>query len=61
MPIYEFACECGHITEKLIRTSNKEIDWEFQKCEVCGELAPRIISQGSFKLKGKWFKSSGEY
>ncbi|CAB4214057.1 hypothetical protein UFOVP1457_17 [uncultured Caudovirales phage] len=44
--IFEFACENGHLTERLIDYESKSI-----RCE-CGETANRILSAPAFKLEG---------
>lgn len=58
MPIYEYKCQCDKIFEKLVKYEDRN---RCQNCE-CGKPAMRIpISKSSFQLKGKWFKTSGEY
>lgn len=62
MPIYEYKCAEGHITEKLISIRMSEEDQLIQECTLCGRPAGKIdISKGSFALKGNWFKTKGEY
>ena len=52
MPIYEFKCPSGTITEKLVKIDTEEIE-----CPKCHKKAKRIISLCSFELKGGgWFK-----
>ena len=51
MPIYEFKCPNGRITEGLVRMDTKEIE-----CPKCHKKAKKIISLCSFELKGGgWF------
>lgn len=58
MPIFEYKCDCGLVFEKIVKHNDRN---EPQECE-CGKLAAKIpISQCSFQLKGKWFKTGGEY
>lgn len=59
MPIYEYKCpSCNEVQEKLVRHSDP--DKEHALCK-CGGEAERIISLGSFELKGDWFKTTGKY
>lgn len=59
MPIYEYDCPKHGTFEKLL--SRAEAD-KPQPCPVCNsETTRREISQSSFTLNGKWFKSCGEY
>ena len=55
MPIYEYQCtECDNITEK-IETFKSEI--RTIMCPFCNGISNRILSLGSFHLKGSgWFK-----
>lgn len=51
MPIYEFECPSGTITERLVEKDIKEIE-----CPKCHKKARRIISLSTFVLKGGgWF------
>lgn len=61
MPLYEYKCASEHLTTKLISHSLPEAQKEKQPCDACGEVATRIISLGSFELKGDWFKTKGSY
>ena len=55
MPIYEYKCDvCEEITEDFdnITSTNTTIE-----CSLCGQPANRIMSLGSFHLKGSgWYK-----
>jgi putative FmdB family regulatory protein len=55
MPIYEYKCEvCDEITEEFdkITSTTKTIE-----CSLCGQPSTRIMSLGSFHLKGGgWYK-----
>jgi putative FmdB family regulatory protein len=41
MPIYEYSCEAGHVTERLVSLN---ADIETIKCGECENPAERIIS-----------------
>ena len=64
MPIYEYECsKCGRITEVCQKFSDPHLN----KCDMCGGLVKKIISQNTFHLKGSgWYvtdyasKSSGD-
>lgn len=50
MPLYEFKCECGQVTEKLCKMGTEE-----SKC-TCGKTAKLQMSLGAFKLEGTgWY------
>ena len=55
MPIYEFRCtECDEISEEMLsfRDKTKTI-----KCPICNNKSEKIMSLGSFHLKGSgWYK-----
>ena len=55
MPIYEYKCDvCEEITEEFdkITSTTKTIE-----CSLCGQPAKKIMSLGSFHLKGAgWYK-----
>lgn len=58
MPTYEYKCSaCAHAWEEVQKINDKKIE----KCPECEEkTAQRLISGGSFILKGTgWFKSGG--
>lgn len=47
MPLYEYRCECGEITETLRKESIKTI-----KCPECGKKAKRQMSVSHGRVKG---------
>jgi putative FmdB family regulatory protein len=50
MPIYEYQCKkCGYIFEQIEFKGIKKIS---TICPVCENIAPRVISSGSFRIKG---------
>ena len=55
MPIYEFRCtECDEVSEEMLSFKDKK---KTIKCPDCGNKAERILSLGSFHLKGSgWYK-----
>lgn len=54
MPIYEYQCqECGHIIEVLNGVPASK------KCGRCTGIIQKIISQGTFQLKGPGWYSDG--
>ena len=54
MPVYEFECSEGHITEELVRMGTQST-----KCAKCKKKAKKIISQCSFELKGGGWYADG--
>ena len=54
MPVYEFQCECGQISESLVRMDTKTIE-----CPKCHKEAKKIISACSFELKGGGWYADG--
>ncbi|MBW1758832.1 MAG: zinc ribbon domain-containing protein [Deltaproteobacteria bacterium] len=51
MPVYEFECPEGTITEKFVKMGTEEIE-----CPNCHKKAKKIISRCTFELKGGgWF------
>ena len=54
MPVYEFECKCGVVTEDLVPMGTKEIE-----CPACHEKAPKIISRCTFELKGGGWYADG--
>lgn len=53
MPYYEFECkDCKTVTEEHVKMGTKTFP-----CKSCGKTAVKIMSMGSFHLKGGgWFK-----
>lgn len=43
----DFACECGHVTERFIDSQVDEV-----QCSECGGMAKRVISFGTISLDG---------
>lgn len=54
MPVYEFECPEGTITEKFVPMDTKTI-----KCPKCSKRAKKIISTCTFKLKGGGWYADG--
>jgi len=54
MPVYEFECKCGKITEKIVRMDTRKI-----KCPVCHKEAKKIMSRCTFELKGSGWYADG--
>jgi len=54
MPVYEFECPKGTVTERIVKVETDTID-----CPECGEKAKKIISQCSFELKGGGWYADG--
>lgn len=54
MPVYEFKCSQGTVTEKFVKMGT-----EFIKCPMCNKKAKKIISSCSFKLKGGGWYADG--
>ena len=55
MPIYEFRCtECDEVSEEMLSFKSKK---KTINCPVCGSRSEKILSLGSFHLKGSgWYK-----
>jgi len=54
MPVYEFECTEGHITEKLLPIGTKHT-----KCAKCSKRAKKILSACTFELKGGGWYADG--
>ncbi len=54
MPVYEFECSCGEISEELVKMGTRSIN-----CPKCGDKAKKIISTCSFELKGGGWYADG--
>jgi putative FmdB family regulatory protein len=54
MPIYEFMCPSGTITEKCVKMGTEEI-----RCPKCHQKTKKIPSSFSFELKGGGWCADG--
>jgi len=55
MPIYEYRCEaCDHTFDKITKYEDK-----VQECAECGASSKRLISAGSFILRGGGWAKDG--
>ena len=54
MPVYEFKCPEGTITEKFVKMGTKQIE-----CPKCRKKAKKILSPCTFSLKGGGWFSDG--
>ena len=54
MPVYEFRCPDGTITERLVKMGTKKIE-----CPKCHRTAKKIISPSKFVLKGGGWYADG--
>jgi len=54
MPIYEFKCPNGTVTEKFVKMGTKEIE-----CPKCHQKAKKLISLCTFELKGGGWYADG--
>lgn len=54
MPVYEFQCKCGHITEALVRMDTQTVE-----CPHCQDKAKKIMSACRFELKGGGWYADG--
>lgn len=54
MPVYEFECQCGKVTEELVRMNTEQIE-----CPKCHKMAKKIMSPCSFELKGGGWYADG--
>ena len=55
MPIYSYRCtSCNHITDLFKRKMPVTVN-EKCKCEICNQLAEKIVSNTTFKLIGYGF------
>jgi putative FmdB family regulatory protein len=54
MPVYEFKCPEGTITEKIVKMGTKSIE-----CPKCHKKAQKILSQCTFSLKGGGWYADG--
>jgi putative FmdB family regulatory protein len=54
MPVYEFECKCGNVTEDIVAMGTEKIT-----CPKCGQPAEKIISPCTFELKGGGWYADG--
>ena len=54
MPVYEFECSKGTVTEQIVSMGTKSI-----KCPCCSKRAKKILSLCSFDLKGSGWYADG--
>lgn len=54
MPIYEFKCPQGTVTEKFVPVGTSEI-----RCPKCNRKAKRMLSRCTFVLKGGGWYADG--
>jgi len=54
MPIYEFKCPNGTVTEQFVKLGTEEIE-----CPECKGVATKIISSCTFSLKGGGWYADG--
>ena len=54
MPVYEFECTNGHITEELVPMGTKHT-----RCTQCKKRARKILSACTFELKGGGWYADG--
>jgi putative FmdB family regulatory protein len=54
MPVYEFQCPNGKITEKMVKMGTRQIT-----CPHCGKKATKIMSACTFTLKGGGWYADG--
>lgn len=45
MPLYEYQCSEGHVTERVKRITASDKERDHDKCEVCGKPATLKISR----------------
>ena len=51
MPIYEYRCENGHLTERFQRMSDPEL----AECDVCAGSVKKVLHPVSIHFKGSGF------
>ena len=54
MPVYEFECPDGKVTERLVKVGTKSI-----QCPHCRKRAHKIMSRCTFELKGGGWYADG--
>lgn len=67
MPLYQYRCKNGHVTDHITGAASRN---DPVPCEVCGELASRIISPvrheilfkpGYYHTVGSWCETEMEF
>ena len=54
MPLYDLYCDCGYISERLLKLNSK-----LPECPMCGKVLRKALSPISFILKGGcWSKDN---
>jgi putative FmdB family regulatory protein len=54
MPVYEFECDKGTVTEKIVPMGTRQI-----QCPCCRKKARKILSRCTFELKGGGWYADG--
>lgn len=54
MPVYEYECSKGTITERIVPMGTEAIS-----CPCCNKKAKKIVSRFSFELKGGGWYADG--
>ena len=54
MPVYEFECDQGTVSERIVSMGTKQI-----KCPCCNQKAKKILSRCTFELKGGGWYADG--
>jgi putative FmdB family regulatory protein len=54
MPVYEFECSCGEVTEDIVKVGTEQI-----KCPKCQQTATKVMSRCSFQLVGGGWYADG--
>jgi putative FmdB family regulatory protein len=54
MPVYEFECDKGTVTEKIVPMGTRQI-----RCPCCHKKAKKILSRCTFELKGSGWYADG--
>ena len=54
MPVYEFKCPEGTVTEKYVKMDTQQIE-----CPKCRKKAKKILSSCTFSLKGGGWYADG--
>lgn len=54
MPVYEFECPAGTVTERIVPVGTESIE-----CPCCQKNAKKIMSRCTFELKGGGWYADG--